>query len=240
MTDEFYEEISALADGEVSELGLRKILLEIDAKPEAAQKWARYHTVKAAFRHETLSSVDLGKRIQVALADEPVYSANVVIGGWGEAPSTPNPSSSKQAGSDEKKPVLAFLHSMGKPLSSAALAASVTLAAVLSWQEFKPSDELVSPPIVASVQQPIQSQSAYSRPSGNVIEAQTVSTQRSGGAGNVSRILTQPRVVSATDHSSAASSRRFQVYMISHANHVSVANSAGMMPFARLVSAGEK
>ena len=234
MTDKLNEELSALADGEVSEFGLRKILLEIDAKPELAHKWSRYHAAKTVFRHESLSSVDLSESITAALVDEPAHGSNAVgDDGWREAAHV----------ADEHKPMTAFLHSWGKPLSSAALAASLTLAVVLSWQEFQPTSEPVSEPLVAAAQQPLLDQSGYSSPSRNPVAAQTVSTQSAGSVGNASRLITQPRVAntsSSLSSQSVASVQRFQVYMISHANHVSVANSAGMMPFARFISAGEK
>jgi hypothetical protein len=121
------------------------------------------------------------------------------------------------------------------------------LAVVLSWQEFQPASESVPKPLVAAVQQPLLDQSGYSSSSRsssrNTVAAQTVSTQSAGGVGNPSRLVIQPRVAntsSSLSTQSAASAQRFQVYMISHANHVAVANSAGMMPFARLISAGEK
>lgn len=233
MTDKLNEELSALADGEVSEFGLRKILLEIDVKPELAHKWSRYHAAKTVFRHEALNSVDLSDSISAALADEPTHGSNAVgSDGWRETSHAAN----------EHKPVSAFLHSWGRPLSSAALAASLTLAVVLSWQEFQPTSEPVGEPLVAAAQQPLLNQPAYSSSSRNTVAAQTVSTQSAGG--NSSRLITPSAVVSASSSSpsapSVASGQRFQVYMISHANHVSVANSAGMMPFARFISAGEQ
>ena len=231
MTDKLNEELSALADGEISEFGLRKTLLEMDAKPELAHKWSRYHVAKTVFRHEALSSVDLSESIKAALADEPAHGSNALgDDGWCEATHV----------ADEHKPMTTFLHSWGKPLSSAALAASLTLAVVLSWQEFLPTSEPVSEPLVAAVQQPFRDQSGYASSSRNTVAAQTVSTQSVGG--NVSRLITPPTVASTSSLSaqSAVTNQRFQVYMISHANHVSVANSAGMMPFARFISAGEK
>jgi negative regulator of sigma E activity len=170
----------------------------------------------------------------LALADEPGHgSSSAVKGGWRE----------NAHASEVRKPLAAFLHSWGKPLSSAALAASLTLTVVLSWQEFQPSSAPVPEPLVAAVQLPPQEQSGYSASSRNAVAAQTVSTQSVGGAGNVRRLIAQPRAADTSlplaTHS-AITGQRFQVYMISHANHVSVANSAGMMPFARLISAGEK
>lgn len=232
MTDKLNEELSALVDGEESEFGLRKILLEMDGKPELAHKWSRYHAAKTVFRHETLSSVDLSESIKAAMADEPTHGLNELGGdGWRKTSHAAN----------EHKPMAAFLHSWGKPLSSAALAASFTLAVVLSWQEFQPASEsVVSESMVAAVQPPLREQPAYSSSSRNTVAAQAVSTQSAGG--NVSRLVTPSAVASTSSFStrSVAADQRFQVYMISHANHVSVANSAGMMPFARFISAGEK
>ena len=146
MNDKLCEELSALVDDEVSEFGLRKILLEMDENPELAGKWSRYHIAKAALRNEAVLGVDLSECINAALAEEPCHKLSA-----GDEWRAEESASQKEVLS-EKTPVAAFLYALGKPLSSAALAASVTLAAVLSWQEFKPSNGHLQEPAVAEIQ----------------------------------------------------------------------------------------
>jgi len=71
------ESLSALMDGEASEMELRRILKSSDADKESIDKrWMRYHLASDAMRGEVeLPSVmDLSSSISAAIADEPVYS----------------------------------------------------------------------------------------------------------------------------------------------------------------------
>lgn len=66
------EALSALMDGEVDELELRRILRELPAKPELYAAWQRYHSVRASLHQELHAnpSVDLLKGVQARLAAE--------------------------------------------------------------------------------------------------------------------------------------------------------------------------
>lgn len=66
------EALSALMDGEVDELELRRVLREMPARPELAAAWKRYHAVRASLNLEVHANprVDLLTGIQARLAAE--------------------------------------------------------------------------------------------------------------------------------------------------------------------------
>jgi len=71
------ESLSALMDGEASEMELRRILKSSDADKESIDKRGmRYHLASDAMRGEVVlpSVMDLSSSISAAIADEPVYS----------------------------------------------------------------------------------------------------------------------------------------------------------------------
>ncbi|MDY6982153.1 MAG: sigma-E factor negative regulatory protein [Pseudomonadota bacterium] len=73
------EALSALMDGEVDELELRRILREMPARPELAAAWKRYHAVRASLNLEVHANprVDLLAGIQASLAAEAETAAFV-------------------------------------------------------------------------------------------------------------------------------------------------------------------
>ncbi|HEY0962450.1 MAG TPA: sigma-E factor negative regulatory protein, partial [Pseudomonadales bacterium] len=73
MTDtRLNEALSALMDGEVDELELRRILRELPARPELSAAWSRYHAVRASLNREAHANprVDLLAGVQARLAAE--------------------------------------------------------------------------------------------------------------------------------------------------------------------------
>jgi sigma-E factor negative regulatory protein RseA len=68
------EALSALMDGEVDDLELRRILRELPATPELAAVWKRYHAVRASLQQEMHVNprADLLKGVQARLAAEAV------------------------------------------------------------------------------------------------------------------------------------------------------------------------
>ncbi len=77
------EALSALMDGEVDELELRRILRELPAKPELYAAWRRYHAVQASLHQEVhlRPSVDLLAGVQVRLAAEQESGPQGTFGG---------------------------------------------------------------------------------------------------------------------------------------------------------------
>jgi sigma-E factor negative regulatory protein RseA len=66
------EALSALMDGEVDELELRRVLRELPDKPELVATWKRYHTLRASLQQELHANprIDLLAGVQARLAAE--------------------------------------------------------------------------------------------------------------------------------------------------------------------------
>ena len=70
------ESLSALVDGEASELELRRILKNLDRDQALASAWSRHHLVSAALKQELparLASTSFSASVMAALDDEPTY-----------------------------------------------------------------------------------------------------------------------------------------------------------------------
>ena len=212
MSDKLGEELSALVDGEMSEFGLRKVLSELDDKPEMIDKWGRYHLARGVYRQEAVFCDDLSARVRNALAEESPLSENTIA--------------------QKSEYALGRLRDkFYKPLSTAALAAFVSVVSVTVWQSLQPNNISGDDSLIA-----IHGSGTLSPLENNLSKTTPV---RSGN--DSYRDVSAPTgegdtVVSNPPASHYLSPRRLEVYMISHANHVSVMNPSGMMPFARVVS----
>jgi sigma-E factor negative regulatory protein RseA len=118
------ESLSALMDGEADELEIRRILNQLDKDDELRDKWKNYHLMGSLMREESLQGIDLTKGINQALD--------------GVADTSDNDSTVFQevVSAGSSKPA------WFKPLTSVAVAASVTLAVLLGVQSIEPNDGL--------------------------------------------------------------------------------------------------
>ncbi|MBL4799274.1 MAG: hypothetical protein JKY50_17860 [Oleispira sp.] len=116
------ESLSALMDGEADELEIRRILNQLDKDDELRDKWKNYHLMGSLMRNEGLEGIDLTQGINQALD--------------GVADSSGNDSTivEEVANGGSSKPA------WYKPLTSVAVAASVTLAVLLGVQTIEPND----------------------------------------------------------------------------------------------------
>ena len=111
MSERSYEELSALMDGETSELELRRTLKSLPDDPELVQKWRRYHMTRAVIQGELrdsratqFASLDLTRAIAAQLENEPSHDVE-------------NMTSAQKSSWRDK---------IFKPLSNIAVAASVS------------------------------------------------------------------------------------------------------------------
>ena len=116
------ESLSALLDGEADELEVRRILNQLDNDDELRDKWKNYHLMGSLMRDEKFDSVDLTQGINQALDGVAESSGNddTFIG--------------EAANGVASKPA------WYKPLTSVAVAASVTLAVLLGVQSIGPDE----------------------------------------------------------------------------------------------------
>lgn len=116
MTDRTVESVSALMDGELTDFELRRTLEQTTDNPELAQTWRRYHLARSVMQSEAiaLQADDISDRVMAALdAEPPLVSSDVT-------PAT-------RTGTMEW---------LWKPLSSMAVAASVTAFVILGVQKY--------------------------------------------------------------------------------------------------------
>lgn len=116
------ESLSALMDGEADELEIRRILNQLDKDDELSDKWKNYHLMGSLMREENFEGVDLTQGINQALD--------------GVADSSGNDSTVLQEASNDGASKPAWY----KPLTSVAVAASVTLAVLLGVQSIEPNE----------------------------------------------------------------------------------------------------
>ncbi len=212
------ESLSALMDGEASELELQRLLKASEASAAVGEHWSRYQLAASVLRREPVAPVDSGlaARISAAIAQEepPARSGG---GGGGAADGV--------AGSR-----------WWRPLTRGAVAATVAFAAILGVQQLQMADSGAQPggELVAEAERPVQQvvQSAP-QPSGFYVPApstRSVSTaaprfvpDRQGVAGQaVMQQVPTPELM-----------RHLNRVMIQHSEQAAHVGSQGMVPFAR-------
>lgn len=127
MNDRNKESLSALMDGEADELEIRRVLNQLDKDDELRENWKNYHLMGSLMRDESFDSLDLTRGINQVLDGELASNGAAGI----NAPQLAEKSKVKQTRG-----------AWYKPLTSVAVAASVTLAVLLGVQSIEPSDGL--------------------------------------------------------------------------------------------------
>ena len=128
------ETLSALMDGEVNELELRRLLKACQQDNELANCWQRFHLASASIKQESLSSFDLSRAVMKALDDEHELNNSGVVERVDNTPSS-------------------HFSSMMKSFISMGLAASVTAVVILgpSWlSSGEPTVQSMQAPVTAS------------------------------------------------------------------------------------------
>lgn len=118
MTDRTIESVSALMDGEVEEFELRRSLDKIAEDSEASERWRRYHVARSVMKGEAVAAVDIdiSGSVMAALNDEEPFTT------------------SKEPSSEQK--TFRTSEMFWKPLTSMAVAASVTAVVIFGAQNF--------------------------------------------------------------------------------------------------------
>ena len=87
MSEKQTESLSALMDGELDELSMRRLLNDMDNDPAMKDQWARFHVARDAIKGDTSSfaGFDISSAVSQALADEPVNSTQAIQKPWFKA-----------------------------------------------------------------------------------------------------------------------------------------------------------
>jgi sigma-E factor negative regulatory protein RseA len=217
MEQRLKESLSALLDGEADELELQRILALTD-EAELRALWARYHRVRTVMGSDDprLHHFDISASVAAALAQGDVA---------------------------ERAPVV-VPQGMSAPLRSATLtrsrlwqlsgvAASVAVAFAVGFSFQKMGAEVQSPTAnpVASVAAvaPVPDQPNVEWPAAQSPEPAPARAQIQ----YVSQLEPRPKLI---DRFSDADARRFNGYLLRHAEQSALSGRQGMAPFARVAS----
>lgn len=194
MTDRDLERLSALMDGEAAEHEVHQALKALEEDPSLADTWKRYHIAQSALRREagSWSGVDLRASLAAKVAAE-------------AAPARPVTASRRRLGL--------------QALASVAVAASVALVTVFSWQSLHPATPATGAAIAGS--------------NGSGAGVQTVAL----GPQIVVREDGEELVMPANGDAPTAGQDRLNAYLAGHARASgSLASARVMTAYARVVS----
>lgn len=213
--DRLNESLSALMDGEASELELQRLLKASSAGSEAGQRWSRYQLAASVMRQEPVArpESDLAARISAAVAsEEPLQQTS--------GPAT--------AANDSG-------HRWRQMLSRGAVAATVAFAAILGVQQITQPD--VTQELVAEAERPVQQQvpQPAAQPSSIYVpgpSTRAVSTasprvmfEPQGGTPGQANMIQQVPTPELMRHLNRV--------MIQHSEQAAHVGNQGMVPFAR-------
>ena len=219
MTDKWRESLSAMMDGAADELEIQRILRETEKNAELRQQWSRFHLVQSITKGEQVmpATDDFSRKLMSAIAQEPVHR----VGVW-----------QRMASSSAFKPVM-----------SAALAASVATVVVVGGGVLRqPASSMQAPilavggaPMSAAATQPVVN---YSQPASASLSSVSLSPDTdnyglSSGYRAASEAFGTSNVM--THEQALRAQLRLQHYMLRHAEHATMGNSAtGVLPYARV------
>lgn len=208
MSDQLRESVSALVDGETSELELRRLLAENNSET-VRTSWTSYHRIRDVMAgsdtaSSTYRNLDISARVSAAIADEPVLAA-----------------SSKPSAN------------WWRPVTSFAVAASVAAAVVVGIRGANPLDPLqqVGPAVEQSVAvnrvylpQNAPAFTGQNRAGGGVVVNSVASTNGPGG-------LAASRAAADLE-----AQKRLDQYLLRHTERAALNNGQGIISYARVAS----
>lgn len=211
--DRLNESLSALMDGEASELELQRLL---KAGSTVGERWSRYQLAASALRRERVAPVDSGLAASISAAIER------------EEPLSPPVGDSETAAQLSRS-------RWWRPLSRGAVAATVAFAAILGVQQLS-QPQSGDDEILAEVERPARqpAQASPQQPAGFYVPApstRSVSTgaprlvpdRQPGAAGQAAvQQVPTPELM-----------RHLNSVMIKHSEQAAHVGSQGMVPFAR-------
>ncbi|MBT8148919.1 MAG: hypothetical protein HKO71_06470 [Pseudomonadales bacterium] len=218
MNDQLHAQLSALHDGELSELELRGLLKHLHQcneveRAEILHKWGRYQVVAEALADEhgsCVASAGFAAAVGRAIEQEPAPAISSVL-------QQDRAASQAQSESGKVAPLW----------SRFAVAASVALAVVVGVQQY----QLSSTGNEFSVAQG----AAAERPAAGTGQAMQLAAAQTASA-------TQQAISAAagSDNQQQAdvlrAQQRLHEYMLEHANHAARQNGQGIAPFARVAN----
>ncbi|MDG2501638.1 MAG: sigma-E factor negative regulatory protein [Porticoccaceae bacterium] len=214
------ESLSALMDGESTELETHRILKEVgsnsSAPDSARSKWQRYHMASSVMSGDPVAKLDVSAAISAAIDAEDSHRIN---------------------------PLQQFAGAAGR----FAIAASVAMVAILGVQQFNDvvpsnSDAVEFAQVAVDTAQQ-NNGPAIQFPSGFQpnIQARTVSA---GGNNKVSQQPLAPLIQARQTVNQQHSEQELRAYlndiMLKHSSHAALNSNQGMLPFARVTKIDDR
>jgi len=193
--DRLNESLSALMDGEADELEIRRLLNQMD-DPDLQDQWKHHHMLGAIMRDEPIGNLDLTAAINAGIDGE----TDSLVADEPQAPT-------------EQVAEKGWL----KSLTSAAIAASVTLAVLLGVQSLDSSSTAQSGALVQQAPELIESRQQLAQDSGNTASEQLVSAEEL-----------------------EKSQQQLQEYVLKNSDNPALNTDNGVKPYARVVNFGDK
>ena len=224
MNDRLEAQLSALSDGETSELELRGLLKQLDAceageRETLMRTWSRYHVIGEALadeRGDHLAGNDFAAAVALRIADEPLPAHSDVDAKTAElaAPSGANLETAAAVPS----------------WSRFAVAASVALAVVVGVQQYQinSSPANTSQAIAGQIETGAKTSVPVALVSDSLLLA---SGQNFADDSQATLALSKEQQAQAL-----RAQQRLHEYMLEHANHAARQNGQGITPFARVAN----
>lgn len=220
--DRLNESLSALMDGENSELELQRLLKAGAGSDELGARWSRYQLAASVMRREQVAPVDSGLAASISAAIEREESLSQSVGAGAEPA------------------VSAARSRWWRPLSRGAVAATVAFAAILGVQQITSVQQVQpdgSAELVADAEVPVQQQpTAHAAPQSSDFYVPAPSTRSVSTAAPRLVPEAQPGVSGQPVMQPIPTPelmRHLNRVMIQHSEQAAHVGSQGMVPFAR-------
>lgn len=235
MREKGNDELSALMDGEATELEMHRVLRSIEEDPAQAAKWQRYHLASAILKKELrpcsgeqLLNIDLASRISEAIANEPVLNQPVDL-------------------ALPLKSLRAQPQVWWRPMASVAIAASVAAVVVMGWQQTQPGAAAPEHAVAHAAQStpgvtatPVVSNNVGNSVSNNMAAQNVMPVQYGGVVPVPPSYGVMPRSVAVPVEymrPQKLDEQRFNHYLISHSGNAAFATQGGgQLPYVRVVT----
>lgn len=229
MEQRLKESLSALLDGEADELELHRVLALSD-EAELRALWARYHRVRMVMGtvDPHLHHFDISASVAAAIAQGDAAEAVPVV--------MPRQTAESTAAVAPVRPS-ALVSSRWWKLGG--VAASVAVAFVVGLSVQQSDTDVLTPAAnqLASVAPvaPVSTQPRVEWPAAQSLASVPahVETQYASQLNHVSQLNRQPKLI---DRFSDADARRFNGYLLRHAEQTALSGRQGMAPLARVAS----
>ena len=227
-SDQLFESLSALADGEASEFELHRILKTFGEDPALQERWQRYHLMRAIMRKDNIVG-----ELQPASRSEMLSSIRKAILG----DETPDESVIEYK-ADSNNTHITGRSRLGWHawLGKSAVASSVAMAFVVGLGQMK-SDDLeravvanfeVNPTVEVANTGTMLAPLGFELPA---LESRVVSASFQGDSPQVNRVLGAQASEGLTDQQSQAVLNQLHIL---HAQRSGVTAGVGLLPFARI------